>query len=145
VERHIAMHAAVAVDVEVAAVAGARTGVDDPLAIGAGGGQVGQLGAVDDHQVDRCRVTLLQPVDVGQQVLVDLQGRLGGHAADASIATALFPVLPCLVIAFFPSVSRAARTRPRGPRWLTWRRAWAGPASVPTTPTWTPAAKSVKW
>jgi hypothetical protein len=48
---HEQQHAAVAVDVVVAAVAGAGV-VEHALAVLARHRQVGQLGAVDHHQVD---------------------------------------------------------------------------------------------
>src|SRR5690606_35898169 len=58
--RHVFDDAAVAVDVPVAAVAGAAAGVAHLLAERARGGEVGQFRAVDDHQVHGVEATGLE-------------------------------------------------------------------------------------
>ncbi|EEF93798.1 hypothetical protein CATMIT_01565, partial [Catenibacterium mitsuokai DSM 15897] len=73
----VAQHRAVAVDVVVAAVAGARGRIQHALAVLARGGQLWQLGAVDHRQVDRGRIARLQPGLVGQGREGEIQGRHG--------------------------------------------------------------------
>src|SRR5690606_41019667 len=125
------VRAAGAVDVEVAAVAGAALRVHHPLAVLARHRQVGQLGAVHDRQVDVAAPAQGQLVDVGQRQLV--HGGKGAHRADASIAA-------CAAIASSPTGSRAVPTPPRCPRWPTSPGDWAGATNAPTTPPSTPGA-----
>jgi MOSC domain-containing protein YiiM len=69
-----AMRGTVAVDVEMAAVAGAGLGIKHPLAVRARSGEVGQFGAMDHDEVDVAGIARSQPRLVGQGIDVDVQG-----------------------------------------------------------------------
>src|SRR5690606_17173294 len=135
---HPAFDAAVAVDVVVPAVAGARLRIQHPFAVLARGRQVRQFRAVDHHQFDPFQRPRLQRAGVGQGTFNDVRGGGVRHCADASIA-------PCAATASSPTDSKAARTRPRSPPCRRWPNATAGPTNAPTTPTWTRAWRSAAW
>jgi hypothetical protein len=87
VDVDVAVHRAVAVDVEVSAVAGVRHRIQHALAVLARSGEVGQFGAVDDDEIDLRERPPVQLRHVGQRFVQ--HDEVGVHGPDASIAGCL--------------------------------------------------------